>query len=254
MKLGIMQPYFFPYLGHFALIAAVDEWVVFDVTQYTRKSWINRNRVLHPDGGWQYVSIPLVNSSIHIKISEARIAKFRELEHYVLGKILHYKRRAPYYVQACEIVRSTFAGLPDDGLVSLNVAGLRTVCQYLGLQFHYRICSQLAIDWPDGLSAGRWAPWISAKLSADVYINPVGGRELFDPADFADAGVSLEFLDFASFIYDTPPCNFEKDLSILDVLMWNSPDAIVQGIRKNSSLISILGQESGGERSRVIQR
>src|ERR1700681_4138869 len=123
MKLGIMQPYFFPYLGHFALIAAVDLWVVFDITQYTRKSWINRNRVLHPDGGWQYVSIPLANSSIHIKISEAKIAKLRKQEHYVLGKISHYRRRAPYYFQVCEIVRSTFAGLPDEGLVSLNVAG-----------------------------------------------------------------------------------------------------------------------------------
>ena len=121
-----------------------------------------------------------------------------------------------------------------------------------GLPFHYRICSQFAIDWPDGLSAGRWAPWICGRLSADVYIDPVAGRELFDPADFADAGISLEFLDLASFIYDLP-YNFEKDLSILDVLMWNSPDAIVQGIRRNSSLISILGQESGGEGSRVIQ-
>jgi hypothetical protein len=254
MKLGIMQPYFFPYLGHFALIAAVDEWVVFDVTQYTRKSWINRNRVLRAAGGWQYVSIPLINSSIHVKISEARIAKLGEQEQYALGKISHYRRRAPYYVQACEIVRSTFAGLPDDGLVSLNVAGLRTVCQYLGLPFHCRICSQLAIDYPDGLSAGRWAPWICAKLSADVYINPVGGRELFDPADFANAGVSLQFLDFASFIYDTYPYNFERDISILDVLMWNSPDTIVQAIRKNSSLISTLGQESGGEGPRVTQR
>jgi hypothetical protein len=254
MKLGIMQPYFFPYLGHFALIAAVDEWIVFDVTQYTRKSWINRNRVLHPDGGWQYVSIPLADSSIRIKISEAKIAKLEEQERYVLGKISHYKRRAPYYVQACEVVRSTFAGLPDNGMVSLNVAGLQAVCQYLGLPFRCRICSQLPIDYPDGLSAGQWAPWICAKLSADVYINPVGGRELFDPADFANAGVSLAFLDFASFSYDTYTYDFEKDLSILDVLMWNSPDAIMRVIRQNSSLISVMGQESGAASTSVMQR
>jgi hypothetical protein len=122
--------------------------------------------------------------------------------------------------------------------VTQYVAGLRTVCEYLGLPFRYRICLQLAIDYPDGLSAGQWASWISAKLSARVYINPVGGRELFDPADFANAGVNLAFLDFASFIYDTRPYNFEKDLSVLDVLMWNSPDAIVQALRKNSCLVS----------------
>src|ERR1700732_1311529 len=121
MKLGIMQPYFFPYLGHFALVAAVDEWIVFDITQYTRKSWINRNRVFHPGGGWQYISIPLRNSSIHIKISEAEVANVRDQERYVLGKILHYRRHAPYYAQVYNIVRSTFAGAADDSLVSLNV-------------------------------------------------------------------------------------------------------------------------------------
>lgn len=237
MKLGIMQPYFFPYLGHFALIAAVDEWIVFDITQYTRKSWINRNRVLHPDRGWQYISIPLRDSSIHIRISEAKVADSREQERYVLGKISHYKKHAPYYGQVCEIVRSSFAGIADDSLVSVNVTGLRTVCEYLGLPFSYRLCSQLDIAFPDKLLPGKWAPWLSGRLSADVYINPVGGRELFDPSDFAREGLRLRFLDFEPFVYDTPGYVFEKNLSILDVLMWNSPDAIVEAIKENSSLI-----------------
>jgi hypothetical protein len=237
MKLGIMQPYFFPYLGHFALIAAVDEWIVFDISQYTRKTWINRNRVLHPDGGWQYVSIPLRNSSIHVKISEAVVAKPENQERYVLGKLSHYKRRAPRYIEVCEIVKRTFADAINDSLVSLNVSGLRTICAYLGLPFHYRICSQLGIELPSTLIGGQWAPWISGQVTADVYINPLSGRELFDPSDFSQHGVSLRFLDFASFVYDTPGYKFEANLSILDVLMWNSPDAIVQAIRENSSLI-----------------
>ena len=241
MKLGIMQPYFFPYLGHFALIAAVDEWVVFDVTQYTRRSWINRNRVLQPGGGWQYISIALENSSTHMNISEAEVANLGVQKRYVLGKISHYAKRAPYYAQVREIVERTFAGMPDDSLVSLNVCGLREVCAYLGLPFRYRVCSELAIEYPDKLSAGGWAPWISAWLSADVYINPVAGRELFDPALFAKGGVDLWFLDFTPFIYNTPGYTFEPGLSILDVLMWNSSDAIVQAIRENSLLISASG-------------
>jgi len=238
-----MQPYFFPYLGHFALIAAVDEWIVFDISQYARKTWINRNRVLHPDGGWQYVSIPLRNSSIHVKISEAVVAKPEDQERYVLGKLSHYKRRAPRYIEVCEIVKRTFADAVNDSLVSLNVSGLRTVCAYLGLPFRYRICSQLDTELPDKLRAGQWAPWISGRLAADVYINPVGGRALFDPSDFARHGVSLRFLDFASFAYATPGYKFEENLSILDVLMWNSPDAIAQAIRENSSLISVAKED-----------
>lgn len=239
MRLGIMQPYFFPYLGHFALIAAVDEWIVFDVTQYTRKSWINRNRVLHPKQGWQYISINLQNSSTHIRISEAKVADLPEQEQSVLGKVSHYAKHAPYYRQVCEIVRSSFAGAAGDSLVSLNVAGLRTVCEYLGLPFRYRICSELEIEPPGDLRGGQWAPWLSGRLSADVYINPVGGRELFDASDFTREGVTLQFLEFKPFIYDTPRYSFEAGLSILDVLMWNRPDTIVQGIRDNSVLISV---------------
>jgi hypothetical protein len=163
MKLGVMQPYFFPYLGHFALIAAVDEWVVFDVTQYTRKSWINRNRILHAASGWQYVSVPLVNSSIHIGIAEAAIADPPGLEKHVLGKLSHYARRAPHYNAVCDIVRSAFSGSTGSSLVSLNVSALRTVCEYLGLAWRYRICSQLGLEFPQGLTAGQWAPWDVAR-------------------------------------------------------------------------------------------
>jgi WbqC-like protein family len=79
-------------------------------------------------------------------------------------------------------------------------------------------------------------PLISARLSANIYVNPVGGRELFDRAEFTGQGVALQFLDFKPFIYDTPGYKFEENLSILDVLMWNSPDAIVQAIRVPSML------------------
>jgi hypothetical protein len=243
MKLGIMQPYFFPNLGHFALIAAVDEWIVFDITQYTRKSWINRNRVLHPDNSWQYISIALLHSSIHIKVLEAEVASPRDQERYVLGKISHYKRHAPYYAQVCDIVRTTFASIVDDRLVSLNVSGLRAVCDYLGLKFRHRLCSQLALDYPDGLSEGRWAPWIAGKLSADVYVNPIGGRALFNPGDFSRQRIGLQFLNFTTFAYDTPGFNFEENLSILDVLMWNSPEAIVRAISANSLLVTVSDEE-----------
>jgi WbqC-like protein family len=82
------------------------------------------------------------------------------------------------------------------------------------------------------------APLISAGLSANIYVNPVGGRELFDRAEFTRQGVALQFLDFKPFIYDTPGYKFEENLSMLDVLMGNSPDAIVQAIRENCLLIA----------------
>ena len=82
-----MQPYFFPYLGHFSLIASVDRWYVFDITQYTPRTWMNRNRILHPHDGAQYVTVPLSNSSNSIKTSEARILDLSAARQSIVGKL-----------------------------------------------------------------------------------------------------------------------------------------------------------------------
>lgn len=237
MKLGIMQPYFFPYLGHFALIAHVDAWVVFDVTQYTPKTWMNRNRVLHPNEGWIYVNVPLANSSISIRTNEARILNLADARRNVLGKLTHYRRKAPYYQAVVTLVESAMADSDNPSLVHLNARSLRCVCEYLGLRFDYRICSDLDIPLPGTLAPGEWAPAICSKLGASGYVNPAGGRELFAPADFSSRKIELEFLSFENFAYETKPYSFEPGLSILDVLMWNSPRAVVDAIRGNTTLL-----------------
>jgi len=237
MKLGIMQPYFFPYLGHFALIASTDAWVVFDVTQYTPKTWMNRNRILHPKESWNYVSVPLSNSSISIRTNEARVLNLVDTRRSVLGKLSHYRQKAPYYRAVEEIVRAAMADDTNDLLTHLNVSGLRVVCDYLGLPFNYRICSELDLPLPEKLPPGGWAPAISSLLGASTYVNPAGGQTLFDPADFASRNISLEFLSFDHFAYDTGTYQFEPGLSILDVLMWNSPQVIVDALRAGSTLL-----------------
>lgn len=237
MKLGIMQPYFFPYLGHFALIAHVDAWVVFDVTQYTPKTWMNRNRVLHPNEGWNYVNVPLANSSISIRTNEARVLDLADTRRNVLGKLTHYKRKAPYYRAVEALVESTMANVEDPSLVHLNVRGLRAVCEYLGLPFDYRICSDLDLPLPEKMAPGEWASTICSMLGASGYVNPEGGRELFAPQDFAAREISLEFLSFKGFVYETNPYRFEAGLSILDVLMWNSPEVVVDAIRTGTTLL-----------------
>lgn len=237
MKLGIMQPYFFPYLGHFALIAHTDAWVVFDITQYTPKTWMNRNRVLHPKEGWNYVSVPLANSSISIKTSEAQVLNLAEARRSVLGKLTHY-RKAPYYKAVEALVQEAMADNDDASLVRLNVRGLEAVCRYLGLPFNYRICSELDLALPETLPPGGWAPAICAALGANGYVNPIGGRELFDPADFASRGIALQFLSFELPTYNVGAYQFEPGLSILDVLMWNAPHTVADMLRRGTTLVS----------------
>lgn len=237
MKLGIMQPYFFPYLGHFALIAHTDEWIVFDVTQYTPKTWMSRNRVLHPSGGPNYINVALANGSINIKTHEARLLDPAGAYQSLLGKLSHYKARAPFYKQVQEILRKSFEDADDDSLVALNTSGLKTVCAYLDIPFRYRIASKQNWDLPEHPGAGGWAPRISELVGAQTYVNPVGGREIFDIQEFAGRHIALKFLEFDTFVYPQLGFQFEPHLSIVDVLMWNSPADTREALFNNARLI-----------------
>lgn len=236
MRLGIMQPYFFPYLGHFALIASVDQWIVFDVTQYTPKTWMNRNRILHPKSGAMYVTVPLANSSNSIKTWEAKVLDPAEAKKSIIGKLSHYKKRAPYYDQVNNIVNQTFKNSADDTLVGLNVSALNAVCEYLNISFQHQICSKLSLEYPESLGPGEWAPYICHQLGATEYVNPIGGKDLFNASTFRESGVALYFAEFEEFKYPTPSYSYEPNLSILDVMMWNSPEAILAAIKNNTGL------------------
>lgn len=231
-----MQPYFFPYMGHFALINAVDQWIVFDVTQYTPKTWMNRNRILHPSAGWQYVTVPLANSSISIKTYEARVLNLQEAKQATLAKLAHYKKKAPYFNQVIELVNSAFENASDDLLVNLNVSALSAVCNYLNIEFSFQVCSTINIEYPSVMKAGDWAPYICQQLGASEYVNPLGGKEIFNVANFERRDVALYFAEFSEFKYTTKPYQYEPHLSILDVMMWNASDDIRNALKGNISL------------------
>lgn len=238
LTLGIMQPYFFPYIGHFSLIAAVDEWIVFDITQYTPKTWMNRNRILHPKKGWQYVTVPLSNSSISIKTDEAKVLNISEAKVNILGKLSHYKKKAPHFEEVNAIVSEVFDKATDDSLVHLNVRGLNVVCRYLDIPFNYQICSEQNLPLPEKMGPGEWALEICSLLGATHYVNPASGQGIFDPADFAGRGIELQFVQPAEFAYNTGPYQYEPNLSILDVLMWNSPSVVAEAIRNSIAINS----------------
>lgn len=234
--LGIMQPYFFPYLGHFSLIASTDEWIVFDISQYTPKTWMSRNRILHPNLGWQYISVPLSNSTISIKTFQAKVLSLTETRSNIAGKLSHYKNKAPYFDSVKDIVNQTFDLTKDDSLVGLNVCGIRVVCDYLGLPFNYKVCSELNLKLPGNLGPGDWAPEICNLLGATGYVNPESGKELFEAKLFKRHDISLYFAQTKEYVYDTAHYTFEPNLSILDVLMWNSPDDVSEALRRNVNI------------------
>ncbi len=235
MKLGIMQPYPFPYIGYFELMARVDRWVAFDVVQYNRRSWMNRNRILHPSAGWQYFSIPVAKAPHGTALSAIRLADPAEAERRLLAQLQHYHRHAPHFRFVTDLVRDAFARAGDDTLVGFSLASLSAVAERLSIAFVPERCSQLGLAL-DGIEhAGQWALCIAAQLGADAYLNPPGGRALFRPEEWATAGIELDFTELNILRYDCSPYVFEAHLSILDVLMWCSPDDVGTYLHKQRS-------------------
>lgn len=226
MKLGIMQPYFFPYIGYFDLINRTDRWVVFDVVQYVPKSWMNRNRILHPTDGWQYVSVPVVKHRETL-IKDVLLVDRNEAHRRVLGQIEHYRNgRAPFFEPVRELIDRCFLEASSGRLRDLNVSSLALVCEYVGVDFSPVVFSESDIELPPIEHPGQWALEIGSAMGASEYVNPPGGKDLFDERAFAERGIRLEFTELADFRYACGSYDFVERLSIIDVLMWNEPKAV----------------------------
>jgi hypothetical protein len=226
MRLGIMQPYFFPYLGHFDLINRVDEWIVFDTAQYMRHQWVNRNRILHPAAGWQYITVPLQKHHRDTPIHTIRIAEGSDWSGRILRQLQHYRKTAPFYAEVMGFLESCFAEA-DPGLAETNIMTLERTCRRLGVSTPFHVLSRmnLALQGPVE-TPGDWALRISQAFGADAYVNAAGGSALFDPAKYAAHGIALYVQSYTHMTYPCGPFQFEPGLSIVDVMMWNSPDVI----------------------------
>lgn len=225
MILGIMQPYFFPYLGYFDLINYTDEWIVFDTAQYIRHGWVNRNRILHPNEGWMYVTVPVKQHAQEAAISEIQIANGQDWRRSMLGKLAHYKNRAPWAGQTMSLIKDCLA-LETSSLCELNVYALDRVCHRLGISFRYSLFSEMELDLGPVADPGDWALRISEAVGAEEYVNPPGGVDLFDEEAFAESGIQLTIRNLPTFEYDCGEYDWIPDLSIIDVLMWNDPEEI----------------------------
>lgn len=218
-----MQPYFFPYIGYYSLIKHTDEWIVFDEVQFIRHGWIERNRILKPGEGWQYVGVPLEKHGRDTLIKEVKVRQ-EDWQQKLLRQLEHYKK-APYYQQAIEVIREAIS-IETDNITVLDTNILKVTCDYLQIPFNFKIFSEMNLQIDEVTDAGEWALNISKSYGATTYINPPGGKEIFDPSKFQSAKIDLKFLIIKLDTYPQRRKSFEAGLSIIDVMMFNDPVTI----------------------------
>jgi hypothetical protein len=227
MKAGIMQPYFFPYLGYFSLIKHVDLFILFDTVQYIRHGWIERNRILKPDAGWQYIQVPIIKPEGRDSlIKDVLIKNEGDWKRKILAQLQHYKKKAPYYKEIVSLINEVFADDYDD-IVRLNQKSLSLVCKYLGFEKELPILSTLNLKIEDASLPDEWALNICKALgNVDEYWNPPGGKDFFNPAKYLKAGIGFKFHNVCLKEYRQGRGQFESGLSIIDVLMFNSIEEV----------------------------
>ena len=222
MKLAIMQPYFLPYIGYFQLLRAVDRFVIYDDVNYIKGGWINRNRIL-VNGQSHLISIPLLKASPYKKINEHFVSPKTVWKRKMIDTIRFSYKKAPYY----EEVFPFFEALINqhcESLVDYLSHSIMTIADKLGIDT--RIVESSKIYENSHLSGQDRVIDICQKEQCDMYINPIGGEALYSKSDFQQNDVILKFHKSKEITYPQFGDPHIPFLSIVDVMMFNSPDQI----------------------------
>jgi hypothetical protein len=225
MKLAIMQPYFLPWIGYYALIKCADHWIFNDEVQMIHKGWVERNRILKQYGGWQYIRIPLQKYHYTESIKNIHIRNNEEWQGKIVAQLAHYKKKAPYYWNVMRLLDKAFEK-EYDTITEINAAMLEVTCAYLHIDFEYEILSKLDIDLTDIKDPDDWSLTISEQLNYDHYVNPIMGKQFYDAKKYEAHQIKLNFLKMKPIHYEQFNDEFIDGLSIIDVMMFNSPEKI----------------------------
>ncbi len=231
MKIGIMQPYFLPYIGYFQLLNAVDKYVIYDNIQYTKKGWINRNRILQ-NGKDLLITVPVEKDSDYLDIKDRLVSNGFDRQK-LLNQIREAYRKAPHFDSVISLIENII-NIDENNLFDYIYNSVKAVCEYLNIDTEIIISSTLDID--HSLKGQDKVISICKKLGATDYYNAIGGQELYNVEDFKKENIDLHFLSANPIEYKQLKNEFVPWLSILDVMMFNSVDEI-KTILENYKLV-----------------
>lgn len=224
MKIAIMQPYIFPYIGYFQLIASVDKFIFYDDVAYIKNGWINRNRIL-VEKKEHLFTFPVKNGSCNTKINRVELDKFNNVAKKILKTIEQSYRKAPYFDHVYPVINNVLSG--EYNLISdLAKASILAINDYVSLKPDVVISSNIYKN--DHLSSQERVIDINLIEKSTAYINSDGGRILYSHDSFKSNNIDLMFIKASIHEYQQHPnMSFVPSLSIIDVLMFNDVETVI---------------------------
>ena len=237
MTVGIMQPYFFPYIGYFQLISEVDKMILYNRVNFIKKGWINRNRIHDYTLNPVYITVPILNASSNCAILETKIDNSVPWRKRILSLVYHNYKKAKYFDEIFPIIVK-IVDEKTESISEFNVKSILTICNFVGittpvlidmerfaelemyLKFNeHNLLKKYEID---GHFIGKRyvrIVEICRQEGASIYVNPIGGQQIYNKEIFGHYNLQLYFLKTLPYTYRQNDSNFLEHLSIIDVLM-----------------------------------
>lgn len=222
MKVGIMQPYFFPYIGYWQLINAVDKFVIYDDVNYIKRGWINRNRILI-NGEPKYFNLPVMGASQNKLINQIMVNNDPRIINKNLRTIKVAYGKTQYFESAYPIIERILTC--GEQTVSRYLAqSIKLLCEYLNITTELLMSSSLQKD--SSLKGQKKIIDICKEIGASEYYNAIGGMRLYNRLDFDRSALLLRFLKTGNVHYKQFNNEFWGNLSIIDVMMFCAKEEI----------------------------
>ncbi|WP_342304740.1 WbqC family protein [Methanolobus sp. ZRKC5] len=219
MKLAIMQPYLFPYLGYWQLINAVDCFVIYDDVAYIKQGYINRNIIL-VGSEQKRITLEVIGASSNKLINQINVGNNAQK----LMKTIRYAySKAPYFEEVFPLLMHILKN-NEKNLAVFLAYSLKEISSYLGIDTQFVYSSN--IEKNNNLKSQDKVIDICKKTGAKCYINSIGGQKLYQESLFEENGIILKFIRSKQIEYSQFNNVFIPNLSIIDVMMFNSPDVI----------------------------
>jgi hypothetical protein len=227
-----MQPYFFPYMGYWQLLNAVDIYVMYDDVNFIKGGWINRNRILM-DGSATFINVHMCGASPNKLINEVEVSDDKRSRGKTLRTLESCYRKAPYFKNVFPIFENILIQ-KEKNLAQYLKYSIKKVCEYLNIETRIIVSSK--INKNNNLKGQDKILEICKILGANKYYNAIGGKELYSYDIFKKERIKLSFLKMGMIEYKQFDNKFVPNLSIIDVMMFNEPNKI----KKMLSLYELL--------------
>ena len=217
-----MQPYIFPYIGYFQLISSVDNFVILDDVNFIKRGWINRNRII-VNGNEHLFTIPLNKASQNKLINEINLSDVNKWRKKFLLTIENSYKKAPQFNRVFPLINQIIKS--EAALKSTFIYNsIKEICNYLRIETHIIKSSYIYSN--NDLKGQYRILDICEKENSTHYINPIGGKDIYNRKIFKEKNIRLSFISTKLIKYKQRNNTFIPNLSIIDILMFNSIEEV----------------------------